>query len=111
MKKKIISISAIAASFIPTLILAQTINNPLNGGNDIESIVKTLLNYILYIGGIISVFAFIYAGFLYVKARGNDTKLKEAHQFITGTVIGVAILLAAEVIGQIIKTTVATLRS
>jgi hypothetical protein len=111
MKKNIISITAFVLSSVPVVLLAQTIDNPLKGGGDIEAIIKNILDYILYLGGLVSIFAFIYAGFLYVKAQGNETELKKAHEFIKGTVIGVAVLISAEIIGQIIKTTIQNLRS
>ncbi len=111
MRNKIISISAFFLASVPVILLAQTIENPLKGGGNIETIVKNILDYVLYIGGMVAIFSFIYAGFLYVTAQGNESKLKNAHAFITGTVIGVAILVCAEIIGQIIKTTIQNLRS
>ncbi len=54
------------------------------------------------------VIAFIYSGFLFVKAQGNETELTEAKSAIKWSVIGAFILMGAwafaQIIGQTIKT-------
>ncbi len=86
-----------------------TLHNPLVGGTDIKVIINTALGYITTIGGIIATFAFIYSGFLFVKARGSETGLDEAKEFFKGTVIGTLILVGAAVIGEIIQVTITSL--
>lgn len=55
------------------------------------------------------VLAFIYSGFLFVSAQGNDTKLSEAKQVLWYSMIGAFILLGAWGFAQIIGQTVSTL--
>lgn len=73
----------------------------------IEVIVKDIL---MPVGGVIAVLMIMYAGFLYVTAAGNETKIKKAHQALTWAVIGASILLGAWVISQAISATIGKLK-
>jgi len=94
---------------LPLVSFAQ-IQNPLGGVSDIPSFVARILGYVVRVGGIIAIFAFIYAGFRFVQARGNPTELKTAREIFKNTVIGVAILLGAQIIASIIVGTIKTLQ-
>lgn len=48
----------------------------------------------------------IYTGFLFVQARGNETKLTEAKNALKWTLIGGAIILAAYVIAEALQATI-----
>jgi hypothetical protein len=67
-------------------------------------------NIILPIGGVLAVLAFIYSGFLYVMAQGNDTKLGAAHKALLATAIGTAVLLGSWVLANVIQTTINQLK-
>ncbi len=87
-----------------------SIINPLGNCNtSISDIVSQLMVYVVRIGGIIAIFAFVYSGYLFVKARGNEKELGEAKTVFVNTVIGVAILLGAQLIASIIVNTIKTL--
>lgn len=78
----------------------------------ISDFIKTIVNEILIpIGGVIAVLMIIYAGFLYVTARGNSGKIETAHKALLWAVIGAAILLGAWVISNAISATVDQLKS
>ena len=94
---------SVSVAFIPSVSKAQ-IQNPLKY-NDIPSLVNQILGYVLEIGGVIAIFAFIYSGYRFVAAQGNTEKLKEAREVFFGTCIGVAILLGAKLIATIIVST------
>jgi hypothetical protein len=55
------------------------------------------------------VLAFIWSGFLFVRAQGNEKELEEAKRAIYWSVIGAFILMGAWGFAQIIGTTVSTL--
>lgn len=55
------------------------------------------------------VLAFVYSGFLFVKAQGNTAGLEEAKKAITWSMIGAFILLGAWGFAQIIGQTVSTI--
>lgn len=55
------------------------------------------------------VLAFIYSGFLFVRAQGNETELEHAKSAIKWSVVGAFILLGAWGFAQIIGQTVSTI--
>src|SRR3989344_724223 len=72
-------------------------------GDDLFQLLETIVNKIVMpIGGMLAVLAFIYSGFLYVTAQGNDTKLATAHKALLYTSVGTAVLLGSWVIAQVI---------
>ena len=87
-----------------------TIKNPLKF-NDISIAIKNILNDVMKVGGVVAIFAFIYAGFVFVKARGKPEELNKAKTVLINTVIGVAILLGATVLANIIVGTINNLGS
>lgn len=110
---KILSfLSAFFIVYFPLISFSQTtIMNPL--GSDFTSIpvlVSTFLGYVVRIGGVVAIFAFIYSGYRFVKARGNEKELGDAKNIFYGTVIGVAVLLGAQIIANIVVGTINTLR-
>ncbi len=84
-----------------------TLVNPFSGGDSLFALMKTIIDkVILPIGGVLAVLAFIYSGFLYVMAQGNETKLKTAHKALLYTAIGTAVLLGSWVLANVICKTI-----
>lgn len=88
-----------------------TLENPLNTGNSLFALLRAIIDkIILPIGGVLAVLSFIYSGFLYVTAQGNEAKLKTAHKALLYTSIGTAVLLGSWVIAKVIENTINQLR-
>jgi hypothetical protein len=85
-----------------------TIVNPIEA-KTITAFIKTILESVIKIGIPIVALAIIYSGFLFVSARGNPEKLKEAKRALTFTLIGAAILLGSWAIAQLISETILAL--
>jgi len=84
-----------------------TLQNPFRYDGDLFAFIKTLINdIVLPLGGMLAVLAFIYSGFLYVTAQGNDAKIKTAHKALLYSAIGTAILLGAWAIANAIEATI-----
>jgi len=91
----------------PSTVVPIKLINPFRGGDTLFKLLETVINQILLpIGGMIVVMAFIYSGFLYVMAQGNEAKLKTAHAALLYTAIGAALLLGSWVFANVIKNTV-----
>jgi hypothetical protein len=88
-----------------------TIPNPLkNNTRDLPSLIELIISsVILPIGATIVTIMIIYAGFLFVTARGNETKLETAKKAFLYAVIGAVILLGARVLAAAIQGTVTQL--
>lgn len=84
------------------------IPNPLqNNQNDLPGLLNWIIDKaIIPIGGIVAALMIMYAGFMYVTARGNETQIKKAHEALLYGAIGTAILLGAKVIALAIDGTI-----
>ena len=108
--KSILTTKSIATTLslfilIAPMFVSAQIQNPLKF-NSITGFISNLLTYIVRVGGVVATLAFIWSGFLYVKARGNPGELETARNAFINTCIGTVILLGAQIIGTIIKGTV-----
>ncbi len=84
------------------------LQNPLAGSGvgSIAGLLNKILDVILIFAIPIIVIFIIYAGFLYVVARGNPEKIKTANQTLLWVVIGALIIIGARAILQIVQGTV-----
>jgi len=76
----------------------------------LPEIIGTILNYILGFLGVIFLILTIYGGFLWMTAGGNEDQIKKGRKYLTNSIIGLAIVLAAYsltffVVTNIIKAT------
>ncbi len=77
------------------------------GANNIPELFQTIINNIIIpIGAVLAILAFIYAGFLYVTAAGDEKKIGIAHKALLYAAVGTAVLLGAGVIAQVIRATI-----
>lgn len=79
--------------------------NPLSFPS-ITDLLVAILNVAIIIALPIVVLFLIYAGFLYVTARGNAEKIQEASRALTYGIIGGIIIIGSVAITAIVKGTV-----
>jgi len=65
------------------------------GGTDIAEIISSLLNYVLGIGGVVSVIYLIMGGFKYITSGGSEKAVGEAKNTILYAIVGLVIIIAA----------------
>lgn len=82
--------------------ISMALENPLKF-NTVEELFVGILSALMVIMMPIIVFFIIYAGFLYVTARGNAEQVQNATRALTYAVIGGVIVLGALAIAEIIK--------
>jgi hypothetical protein len=81
--------------------------NPLSVGSSLADFLQAIVDkVILPIGSIAAVGAFIWTGFLFVVARGNESTLERAKRSLLYTSIGTALLLGAWTLATVVQTTV-----
>lgn len=93
--------------------LSVKFENPFagSGNGSLFDFLKTIIDRILLpIGGILAVLAFIYSGFLYVMAQGDESKIKTAHKALLYSAIGTAVLLGSWTLATVIENTISQLR-
>ena len=84
--------------------VVPSLQNPLQV-NDVQSLLGSMVDLAIFIGLILAVLVFIFIGFKFVLAQGNDSALKEAKQWFLYAVIGTAVLISAKVIVDVVKNT------
>lgn len=85
------------------------LHNPLGNTTSIAALAQEIAKIAAQIGITVAAIFIIWSGFLYVSARGNEEKLKKAHQTFTWAIIGTLILLGAWVIATAIAQTTCSL--
>ena len=88
-----------------------TLINPLGAGTDLPTLINQILAFVIRIGAIVVILMLVYVGFLFVAARGNESKITAARQALLWTIVGALILLGAQVISSGIQATVQALGS
>lgn len=73
------------------------LENPIQYDN-FGDLVKAIANVVMEIGGSLAVIFIIWAGYLFVTARGNEEQLTKAKTTFRWTIIGTAVLLGAYVV-------------
>ena len=76
----------------------EAVGNELSGGGgtqDLTTTIANVINFVLGLLGIIALILVIYAGFLWMFAGGDSTKVDKAKSLLLNAVIGLAIILAA----------------
>ncbi|MDH5442189.1 MAG: pilin [Candidatus Nomurabacteria bacterium] len=85
-----------------------TLDNPLGGAGivSLDGLVQKIADSLLVVGVPIVVLGLLYAGFLYVYARGDKTRLETAKKTLISVIVGAILILGAQVFARLIKETV-----
>lgn len=84
----------------PNLAMAQLVpvacNDPDSCGTcEFAAMINNIIQFIIEVGVLLAVASMIYAGFMFVTARGNEGQLTKARGIFTNVVIGLVLILAA----------------
>ena len=114
MRKKISQIISFILSlciWVPysAALATSGIDNPIDA-ETIQDLITAILKIIVAVGAPVAVLFLIFSGFKFVTAQGNKNKIAEAREYFIGTLVGIVILLGAEILATIVKGTVAQLQ-
>jgi hypothetical protein len=90
-------------------IASLTLDNPLGDTTTFSDLITKILDVVITITTPIAVLFMIYAGFLFVIARGNPEAIKKAKTVLMWTIVGVMVLLGSKVIMAVITGTITQL--
>jgi len=82
-----------------------SIKNPIAADN-IQELFQAIIDIVIVFAIPIIVLFIIYAGFLYVTARGNEETIKRAHMALLYALIGGLLILGARVLIEVVAGTV-----
>lgn len=81
------------------------LENPLRA-NSIAELFQAIIDIVMIFAIPIIVFFIVYAGFMYVTARGNTEKIQTAHRALLYALIGALLIIGANVLIQVVGGTV-----
>ncbi len=87
----------------------DTINIQLESPTSFRSVAQVLnafFKVLVQLGAVAVTLALVYAGFMFVVAQGRPEQLKTARETLFWTIIGALVLLGAQVIANIIESTI-----
>ncbi len=73
----------------------HTVVNPENADNQIYSSIGNTIKVLLGLVGIVFLILIIYAGYIWMLARGNEAEAQKAKDTLTRAIIGLFIVLSA----------------
>lgn len=80
-----------------------SLTNPLNSGS-IPSLISNLINWLLRIIGAIALAVFLYGGFMWLTAAGNDKKVQQGSDALKWAAIGLAcVFLSYIMVGYVLE--------
>lgn len=107
MKKTFIGLFLLGLVLFPSFVFGQGLQNALGNlqevaepagvseqGN-IGSIIGSVINAALTLVGVIFLLLMVYAGYLWMTARGEEDQINKAKRIIVGTVIGLVVVVSA----------------
>jgi len=89
---------------LPTGKSVGDIKNPC-GFNDAVKLVTNIISWLIYAGTVLSAIVFVYVGWLYLSAGGDEGKVKKAKEILWKVIWGFVIMVAAWLIIKTIETT------
>jgi hypothetical protein len=100
LKKIIISLSFfLSLLFIATPAFAQTATG---GVSQIQSFIQSVVQVFITLAGAVSVGFFVWGGYGYITSSGNPEKLDQSKNTIKYSAIGLAIVLGALVLSNVV---------
>lgn len=85
------------------------LTNPIKADNFIQ-LLNLIVDAAMLVLVPLIVIAIMWTGFLFIKARGNDTELTKAKQMFFYVIIGAAIILASKLIITFVSSTIESLK-
>lgn len=97
-----------ALAFSPVFLFAQgyIINNPLKGVTSLEQVVLNVIKIFEILLIMATVLYLLYAGLMFVTARGEPAKISKARDALLWGMVGAGLVLCARIIATAIQGTV-----
>jgi len=104
MKKTVILSAVLLTSFLAASpAFAQTATSTTGGVSQIQSFIQSVIQVFITLAGAVSVGFFVWGGFGYITSSGNPEKLDQSKKTILYSAIGLAIVLGAFVLSNIVR--------
>lgn len=96
----------LALLVFPGLAQAATFTSPLKGDVTLDTIFTNIVNALLTAAGVFAIGGIVFAGFKYITAFGDETKVGQAKKIIFYSIVGLTIIILSRVILQFVGYTI-----
>lgn len=105
-KQLIFTITAIVPALSSAAGCGYLICNPLQGTSSLEDVILNVIKVVEILLVMATVLYLLYAGLMFVTARGEPAKITKARDALLWGLVGAGLVLCARVIATTIKSTV-----
>lgn len=102
--RKTLSIVALVVAAGLPLVLAEPVFAQTAGVSNVESFIRNVITVLAGLAGLVATGFFVVGGFTYITSSGNPEQLDKAKRTLTWSAIGLAIVIAAFVLANIVTT-------
>ena len=102
--KKILSIAALVVAIGMPFVLSNPAFAASGDVTQVESFIRNVIKVIAGLAGLVATGFFVAGGFTYITSSGNPEQLDKAKRTLTWSAIGLAIVIAAFVLANIVTT-------
>ncbi len=86
------------------LVYAQPVFAATAGVSNVENFIRSIITVLAGISGLVATGFFVVGGFTYITSSGNPEQLDKGKRTLTWSAIGLAIVIAATVLANIVTT-------
>lgn len=101
MKKTYYFVAALVAIGLP-FILAEPAFAQTAGVSNVENFIRNVITVLAGLAGLVATGFFVVGGFTYITSSGNPEQLDKAKRTLTWSAIGLAIVIGAFILAQIV---------
>lgn len=104
MSRKTYCLAAIFIAIGAPFVLANIALAAPAGVSNVENFIRSVIQVVAGLAGLVATGFFVAGGFTYITSSGNPEQLDKAKRTITWSAIGLAIVIAAFVLADIVTT-------
>ena len=104
MSRKTYCLAAIFIAIGAPFVLANIALAAPAGVSNVENFIRSVIQVVAELAGLVATGFFVAGGFTYITSSGNPEQLDKAKRTITWSAIGLAIVIAAFVLADIVTT-------
>lgn len=93
------------SGLLATVFTTAALDNPIKA-DSFKELADIIANVMIAIGIPVAAIFIIYAGFLFVSARGSEDQITKAKTTFYWTILGVALLVGAKIVASALQTTI-----
>lgn len=104
LKKTSLILALAVVAGLPIVLAEPAFAAEVGGVSNVESFIRNVITVLAGIAGLVATGFFVVGGFTYITSSGNPEQLDKAKRTLTWSAIGLAIVIGAFILAQIVTT-------